>query len=312
MSAPALRITSLTKRYGKVAALDDLSFEVPRGALCGLVGPNGAGKTTTFGIVGGYVKATSGAVDVLGEGPLDPRRHAGRVTLLPQDAELSPFTTVRETLRYYGQLQGLGRRAAALEADRVLDAVDLLDRAGSRVRQLSHGMRRRVQVAQAFLGSPELVLLDEPMGGLDPHLVVRMRSFFQGQRGQRTLVISSHVLHELEAICDHVVFLERGRCLREGPLDEITGRGKVLRVRLDGAAAGAAEALNLRLPSIRFAAEGPTLVVEGPAEWSVPELNRAVLEALFALDQPVLSVAQGRSLEETWMAGRTEAGGGDT
>ncbi len=304
MSAPALRIQGVSKRYGKVLALDDLSFEVPRGALCGLVGPNGAGKTTTFGVVGGYVRSDGGSIDVLGEGPLDPARHAGRVTLLPQDASLNPYTTVRETLRYYARLQGLSAAEARRSADEALDAVDLVERAGSRVKQLSHGMRRRVQVAQAFLGSPELVLLDEPMGGLDPHLVVRMRSFFQSQRGQRTLIISSHVLHELEAICDHVVFLEGGRCVRSGPLDEITGRGQVVRVQLAAPADGILAAVSERLPELSLAADKEILLAEAPASWSVPRLNKAVLSALFEEGAPVLSVSRGRSLEETWMAGR--------
>lgn len=305
MSPPALRLAGVRKRYGRVQALDGLDLEVPAGALCGLVGPNGAGKTTAFGVVGGYVRPDDGAVEVLGEGPLDPGQHAGRVTLLPQDCELNPFTTVRETLRYYARLQGQGRARAAREADRVLEAVDLVDRAGSRVRQLSHGMRRRVQVAQAFLGRPELVLLDEPMGGLDPHLVVRMRDFFREQRGRCTLVISSHVLHELEAICDHVIFMEAGRTVRQGPLDEITGRGQVVRVRLEVAAEPTRAALAARLPELHISADGAELVVQAPGGWSVPDLNRRVLELLFELDAPVLSVARGRSLEETWMAGRS-------
>lgn len=305
MSPQALRLEGVSKRYGRVQALDQLDLEVPAGALCGLVGPNGAGKTTAFGVVGGTIRPDAGSVDILGEGPLDPGRHAGRVGLLPQDCALNPYTTVRETLRYYGRLQGLGRQQARREADRVLEAVDLVDRAGSRVRQLSHGMRRRVQVAQAFLGSPELVLLDEPMGGLDPHLVVRMRDFFREQRGRCTLLISSHVLHELEAICDHVIFMEQGRAVRQGPLDEITGRGQVVRVRLEGPAEAARAALAERLPELHLAAQGQELVVQAPAGWTVPELNRQLLTALFELGQPVLSVARGRSLEETWMAGRS-------
>jgi len=304
VSGVALRLRGVHKRYGRLRALDGLELDVPAGAICGLVGPNGAGKTTAFGVVGGYVRPDEGEVDVLGEGPLDPHRHAGRVTLLPQDCALNAHTTVGETLRYYGRLQGLGLAESRREADRVLDAVQLTDRAGSRVRQLSHGMRRRVQVAQAFLGSPELVLLDEPMGGLDPHLVVAMRSFFLAQRGQRTLVISSHVLHELEAICDHVIFLDKGRCVREGSLAELTGRGQLVRVVLEGDAADFLAAVSAALPAVDFVAEGPQLRAQAPADWTIPRLNEAVLQALIEAGAPILELRPGRGLEETWMADR--------
>ena len=304
MSGVALRLRGVHKRYGRLKALDGLDLEVPAGAICGLVGPNGAGKTTAFGVVGGYVRPDQGEVDVLGEGPLQPHHHAGRVTLLPQDCALNEHTTVGETLRYYGRLQGLGRVESRREADRVLDAVQLADRAGSRVRQLSHGMRRRVQVAQAFLGSPELVLLDEPMGGLDPHLVVAMRSFFLSQRGERTLVISSHVLHELEAICDHVIFLEEGRCVRAGSMAELTGRGQLVRILLDGEAETFLAQISEVLPEVDFVAEGAWLRAQAPSEWTIPRLNEGVLRALIEVGAPILELRPGRGLEETWMADR--------
>ncbi|HEY8430680.1 MAG TPA: ABC transporter ATP-binding protein, partial [Sandaracinaceae bacterium] len=218
MSRFALRLAGVRKRYGRTVALDGVDLDVPRGALVGLVGPNGAGKTTLFGIVSGAVRPDAGTVDVLGEGPFDPARHAGRVTVLPQDCELSPHSSARQLLVFYARLAGATKREAERDADRVLDLVRLSDRAGDRVRQLSHGMRRRLAVAQALLGAPELVLLDEPTGGLDPHLVVEMRELLRSQRGERTLVVSSHILADLEQTCDHVVFLERGRVLESGQL----------------------------------------------------------------------------------------------
>ncbi|MCZ7680697.1 MAG: ATP-binding cassette domain-containing protein [Sandaracinaceae bacterium] len=139
MSRFALRLSRVHKRYGRTVALDGIDLDVPRGALLGLVGPNGAGKTTLFGVVGGMVRADAGAVDVLGEGPFDPERHAGRVTLVPQDCELNPHSSARQLLTFYARLQGAGKRQAERDADRVLELVRLSDRAGSRVRQLSHG-----------------------------------------------------------------------------------------------------------------------------------------------------------------------------
>lgn len=301
--APALVLEGVSKRYGKTVALDGLTLSIPRGVVCGLVGPNGAGKTTTFGIVGGFVEADAGRVDVLGGGPFVAATHRGRVSLLPQDCELNPHTPVRDLLVFYARLQGMTAAEAARDADRVLDLVALTERGGSRVRQLSHGMRRRVAVAQAFLGDPELVLLDEPTNGLDPDLVVRMRELFVGQRGKRTLVVSSHVLAELEAACDHVVFLERGRCVKAGGIAEVTRRGARVRVVL-AARIDAAAAIATVLPAATLEWEADaTLVVDAPGE-DVAALNAALLPALIGAGGRVLEVRAGESLEAAWLGAR--------
>ena len=228
----ALRLRGVVKRYGKERGLDGLDLEVPKGSVFGLVGPNGAGKTTTFGIVSGALRADEGSVDILGGGAFDAQRHAGRVSVLPQDCALNAHSSAMQLLTFFAQLQGLRRRDAQKDAERVLELVKLRERAGARVGQLSHGMRRRLAVAQAFLGSPELVLLDEPTGGLDPELVVDMRELLRSQRGKRTLIISTHILGDIESTCDHVAFLEAGRCLRSGPLADLTKRSGLVRLRL--------------------------------------------------------------------------------
>src|SRR5690606_2211243 len=149
-------------------ALDGLSFRVPRGVIAGLVGPNGAGKTTCFAAAAGYVRVDRGSVDLLGGGPFDAARHSGRLGVLPQDAELPLQHAPRELLEHLGRLQGIPAPAARAEADRLIAIVRLSDRARHRIVSLSHGMRRRVAVATALIGNPELVLLDEPTSGLDP------------------------------------------------------------------------------------------------------------------------------------------------
>lgn len=301
MSDAALTIRGLRKQYGRLTALDGLDFSVPRGVICGLIGPNGAGKTTTFGIVGGYVKSDGGEVDILGTGPFDPARHVGRITLLPQDCELNPYTTVRELLAYYGQLQGLDSRTARDEADRVLDLVALTERAGSRIRQLSHGMRRRVAVAQALVGDPELVLLDEPVSGLDPELVVRMREIFATQRGERTLVISSHNLAELEAVCDYVVFMHEGQCVREGTLADVTERGPMMRYEL----AEPVATDGLAVDGVDLSAEGTLVIARGTREMSAPDINAIVLPALLEAGARIIEIRQGRSLEAAYLEGKS-------
>jgi ABC-type multidrug transport system ATPase subunit len=303
VSRPALRLRSVTKRYGATHALDRLSFELPRGTITGLIGPNGAGKTTCFGVTCGLLQAEAGEVDVLHAGPFDPQRDAGRVGLLPQDCELPPHTRVETYLRYLARLQGASAAQAAHQSARALDDVALTDRCRSRMSELSHGMRRRVAVAQALLGGPELILLDEPVSGLDPHLVAQMRDLLVAQRRRgATLLVSSHILGELEAICDHVVFIEAGRTTAAGPIADITARTRTVRFVLERPPT--LEALRARVPDLDAAYEGNTLRVSLPDGAAPSQHNDTLLAALLALDAGVLEVRPGHSLEEAYLDAR--------
>lgn len=296
----ALQLTDVRKRYGDKWALNGLTFTAPRGAITGLIGPNGAGKTTCFGIVGGLLKADAGSVQVLGQGPFDPRTRRGQLGLLPQDAELPDHARVSVVLAYLARLQGMGRRAAAKEAERVLDLVALSEQRTARLAQLSHGMRRRVAVAQALLGSPPLVLLDEPTSGLDPHLVNHMREVLVQQRAAGvSLVVSSHVLAELEAICDEVVFMEQGRCIHSGDLATVTGRQGSLRVRVE-LPPPLAE-LAAELSDLELAYDGKLLHVRGQPGQSVAALSARVLPSLLQRQAGILEVSAGTSLERAYL-----------
>lgn len=312
---PALWMHAVSKRYGRIAALQGLSLSVPRGAICGLVGPNGAGKTTAFGVALGFVKPDEGEVSVLGEGPFDPWRHKGRVGVLPQDCELNPHTPVDALLRGFARLQGRSAKQADHDVDAILDEVELSDRRGALIRQLSHGMKRRVSVAQALLGAPELILLDEPTNGLDPELMVRMRAVLRRRGGERTLVVSSHVLAELEAICDHIVFMEAGTCIRAGSLAELTDRQRRLRYQL-GRPAGAAlqvtagegppmtlqARLEAAVPGLQIEAVDQTLLLTAPAGLEAATLNARCIPLILASGCPLLEVLAGERLESAWMA----------
>ncbi len=306
MSALALRMVGVRKSYGRTQALDDLTMAVPRGSICGLVGPNGAGKTTTYGIVGGAVHPDAGEVDILGMGPFSARRHRGRLTLLPQDCALSPHMSVSSLLIHLARLQGMSRQQARADTARVLALVDLTDRAAQRIQQLSHGMRRRVAVAQAFLGDAELILLDEPTAGLDPAQVVRLRELFLSQRGKKTLIISSHILSELEATCDHVVMLEAGRCTRQGAMRDITARATLVRVQIQGSAPLAA--LQTALPAAQIRQDDDQIVIVAPAGVSVAAVNAAVLPVLLAGGVPVLQIQRGTSLEDALLTAARSPG----
>lgn len=223
MSAVALRTENLVKCYGWRKVLDGFTLSVPSGSVLGLVGDNGAGKTTWMMTVAGLLRPDSGTMDILGQGPFEASVHSGRVSILPQDSELPLESTPSGLLYRFARLQGMSADDARRSAAEVLKAVNLADRAKSSIRSLSHGMRTRVRVAQCFIGNPELVLLDEPVNGLDPHEANRLRRFIRSNAGRRTIVISSHNLHDVEQLCTHVAFVEKGRITRMDTLEAITG-----------------------------------------------------------------------------------------
>jgi ABC-2 type transport system ATP-binding protein len=232
-TAPALRFVDVKKRFGARAALAGLTLEVPRGSFFGLIGPNGAGKTTAFSLACGFLQHDAGEIEILGLRGYAPAQLKGRVLAMPQDAALGRETRCLEHLTYFGRLQGLSAAEARREGERVLEEVGLADRRDARTKTLSHGMLRRLSIAQALLARPELVLLDEPTSGLDPRHAHELRELLRRTRVDgRTIVVSSHNLHELEELCDHVAFIDRGVVLAAGPTDVMTGRGQEIEIEL--------------------------------------------------------------------------------
>jgi ABC-2 type transport system ATP-binding protein len=302
-----VQLSGVVKRYGRVLALDGLTLDVPRGAICALIGPNGSGKTTTFGVLAGLLQPDAGQVVLFGEGPFSAARHAGRVSLMPQDSDPSPHTSIRELLVYYGELAGLDRGAARREADRWLERVALAAQAGARIGQLSHGMRRRFSIAQALLGEPELILLDEPTSGLDPEIAVQIRELVREQRGRATLLVSSHILSELEALCDYAVILNAGKVVRQGSMQAMTGANTRVRVTLTHTPD--LDALRARLERCIIAWQAPELVVESDGSESLDALNTRLLSALLAQNAGILELNAGDSLEATYLATRQAARG---
>ncbi|QYJ88496.1 ABC transporter ATP-binding protein [Shewanella halotolerans] len=200
---------ALSKQFGSKRALNDINLELSAGQPIALVGPNGAGKTTLFSLLCGYIRPTEGAVKILGHAP-GSTALLGKVAALPQDARLDPNLTIAAQLELFAQLQGFNAAAARRECQRVLALVDLAEVAPQKPSSLSHGMSKRVSIAQALIGSPELVLLDEPTAGLDPANAKAIRELVRAQIGKTTFVISSHNLAELEKLCDKVLYLDKG------------------------------------------------------------------------------------------------------
>lgn len=205
-----IQCDNLSKQYGNKLALDTVSLTLTQGAPIALVGPNGAGKTTLFSLLCGFIQPTNGYISILGHKP-GSKALQGLLSALPQDAALDPNFSIVSQLQFFAQLQGMTAAAAKQEALRVLALVDLSDSAEAKPKSLSHGMSKRVSIAQALMGSPKIVLLDEPTAGLDPANAKKIRQIVKDLSDHTTFVISSHNLDELEKLCDQVVYLEHGK-----------------------------------------------------------------------------------------------------
>jgi len=220
-TTPALVTHDLTKRYGGRAAVDNLSIEVPSGVVAGFIGPNGAGKTTTMAMLLGLVAPTAGSATVLGSSLDDPAAYLDRVGALIETPAFWPGLTGIENLRVLAKLSG---HDAGRIPD-VLDLVGLAGRGGDRFGAYSLGMKQRLGIAAALLGDPELLVLDEPTNGLDPVGINEIRQFIlELADGERTVLVSSHILSELEHVSDWLIVINDGSLLYQGPAKQFLGR----------------------------------------------------------------------------------------
>lgn len=215
-----IEVQNLTKRYGRFIALDAISFSARQGEIVGFLGPNGAGKTTTMRILTGYMPPTEGTARVAGcdvvEDSLEMRRHVG---YLPETVRLYRDMTVQGYLKFVAQLRGVNQvRERVAE---VLELVGMTDRARSLIRSLSKGMQQRIGLAQAIVHDPEVLILDEPTIGLDPHQVQDLRALIRDLGVNHTVMLSTHILSEAEQICDRVIILDRGRIVAEDTPDRL-------------------------------------------------------------------------------------------
>ena len=222
----AVSITNVTKRFDRLKALDDVTFEVPLRSIFGLLGPNGAGKTTLFSITANFLRANSGGIEVLG---IDTRRISqlrGRLSILPQDAQFQRNVPILEQLIFFRLLDGQTKQQAHSNVMETLELVGLESVAKRRVGALSHGMVKRLGIAQAFLGRPEVILLDEPTSGLDPANARQVRDLIKQLQQSATIIVSSHNMAEIQELCDHVAILDQGKLRLADSVDAITLAGR--------------------------------------------------------------------------------------
>ena len=216
-----IRVSGLTRHYGPVAAIEDVSFEVGAGEIVGLLGPNGAGKSTTMRILTGYSPASRGRAELAGyevhESPLEVKR---RVGYLPERVPLYDEMTVAAFLGYVAAVKGVPRRERKGEVGRVMELSGVSAMSGRQLRNLSKGYRQRAALAQALLGNPPVLILDEPTAGLDPQQIVEVRKLIKGLAPAHTILLSTHILPEVAMICQRVVIMNRGRVSAECPVGE--------------------------------------------------------------------------------------------
>lgn len=294
-----IQTQSLCKYFGPVKALDGIDLSIDNGKPTGLVGPNGAGKTTLFSVLCGFLNPTSGHVRIAGHAPLAKALH-GQIAILPQDAALAHAIPVAKQLAFMAELQGFDRRGARAEAARTLELVSLSDAALRPPEALSHGMRKRAAIAQAFIGTPDLVLLDEPTAGLDPNTAAPIRELIRTTAHERKFVISSHNLADIEDLCADVVILKQGKVTRHERIDELVARTSALTISLENTAPDRAEELLAAIEGVTNAEvlgeDRSQLRIQFDAALET-EVHVGVLQALKNAGMGFKDMSRGESLE---------------
>ena len=273
-----IEVSHLTKRYGSQLALDDLSFTIPEGQIYGLLGPNGAGKSTTMNILTGCLAATSGRVRIDGvdifEDPMAAKKHLG---YLPELPPLYMDRTPEEYLRFVARAKGIGEVRGELE--RVMALTQITDVKDRLIRNLSKGYRQRVGIAQAILGDPDIIILDEPTVGLDPRQITEIRELIQKLGENKTVILSSHILSEVQAVCDSILILSRGKlvaCDTPDNLERLLTGGTALELEADTQPERLEKLLG-NLPGVTGLTVGETA---GKHAWARLETGKGNLETL--------------------------------
>ena len=304
-----IEVSHLTKKYGSRLAVDDISFTVEDGVIYGLLGPNGAGKSTIMNILTGYLAATEGQVTVAGH-PLPEEADAAKtcVGYLPEQPPLYPEMTVAEYLDFAAELKGVKKADRPAQVQSAAHRTGLEDVLPRLIRSLSKGYRQRVGVAQALLGSPQLIILDEPTVGLDPAQVIELRRLIRELGRTHTVILSSHILSEVQAVCQQVLILSKGHLVAVGSPEEL---GETLNPgsRLRATAQGEPDTVLAAVRSVpgicrvelESAADGQvTFAAESE---DAADRRAAVSRALTEAGCTVLALAaENRSLEEVFLA----------
>jgi len=308
-----IEVQNLTKRYGRVTAVDDISFRVERGEILGFLGPNGAGKTTTMRILTGYMPATEGRALVAGfdvfDQPIEAKRRTG---YLPETPPLYPDMTVHEYLSFVAKIKGVPPAERRERVQQVMVRTRVDDMASRLTSKLSKGYRQRVGLAQALIHNPDVLILDEPTAGLDPKQIIETRQLIKQLAGDHTIILSTHILPEVSQTCERVVIINKGRVVAVDTPDNLTARlqgSQTMYVQIDANGADAVSAL-ARVP-------GVTRVVESDRKAGIVgyevegergrDIRRDLARAVVGSNWGLLELRPMRmSLEEIFLSLTTE------
>ncbi len=298
-----IEVKNLTKRYGGVKAVDDISFTAESGEVVGLLGPNGAGKSTTMNIITGYLGATSGTVLIDGIDILEnPKGAKAKIGYLPEIPPLYQDMTVRRYLEFIFDLKKV-RMPKKDHISEVMEIVKITDVSARVIKNLSKGYRQRVGLAGALMGNPPVLILDEPTVGLDPKQIIDIRKLIKSLGKKHTIIFSSHVLSEVSAVCDRIVMINNGRIVADAKtekLSETVSGGSVLILEADGSASAVTDAVSA-VEGVKRVTKtaGQTYTIEYE---SGKDVRRGIFNALSKANCPILMMRPGGlTLEESFL-----------
>ena len=271
-----IKVENISKRYGNHYAVSDLSCEFEKGKVYGFLGPNGAGKTTTMNIMTGYIAASSGTVEIDGHDILKDGEEAKKcIGYLPEIPPLYQDMTVKEYLDFVVELKGVAKKARAAQVKEVMEKTFISDMQGRLIKNLSKGYKQRVGLAQAMLGNPDIIILDEPTVGLDPKQIIEIRELIRELKENHTVILSSHILSEVAEVCDKLMIIAKGHLIAEGTAEELLsslGDNNTVEITVKG-----------RKEDVESAVSG----IEGVINTVTEQLNDCLTKCVLSFDKNV-------------------------
>jgi len=304
-----IEVENLTKKYGSHVAVDNLSFRVERGMIYGFLGPNGAGKSTTMNMMTGYIAATSGTVKINGYDILkNPEQAKKSIGYLPELPPVYPDMTVYEYLRFVVELKKVKKNERQVQIEDVMKQTQIEDVKGRLIKNLSKGYKQRVGLAQAIIGYPEVIILDEPTVGLDPKQIIEIRELIRELAKKHTIILSSHILSEVSAVCDHIMIISKGKLVAsdtpEGLMTLLKG-GRQMKLSVLGEQSKVEELLRSMESVKDFSMQPPR--AEGMVSVNIrtedtEDIRVELFHRLAAADMPIMELSLSeKSLEDVFL-----------
>lgn len=304
-----IEVENLTKKYGSHVAVDNLSFRVERGMIYGFLGPNGAGKSTTMNMMTGYIAATSGTVKINGYDILkNPEQAKKSIGYLPELPPVYPDMTVYEYLRFVAELKKVKKNERQVQIEDVMKQTQIEDVKGRLIKNLSKGYKQRVGLAQAIIGYPEVIILDEPTVGLDPKQIIEIRELIRELAKKHTIILSSHILSEVSAVCDHIMIISKGKLVAsdtpEGLMTPLKG-GRQMKLSVLGEQSKVEELLRSMESVKDFSMQPPRaerMVSVNIRTEDTEDIRVELFHRLAAADMPIMELSLSeKSLEDVFL-----------